>query len=63
MTDVVKARLALLASAVCFLLAACSDGGPDSEGNNDTMFTGFSLVIVIVILGLAFWFYTRKKRG
>lgn len=50
-------------ASLLLLFAACSDGGPDSVGNNDTIFTGVSGVI---LLGVAIWFlvrYLRKKKG
>jgi LPXTG-motif cell wall-anchored protein len=47
---------------VLLLLVACSDGGPDSTGNNDTVFTGLS---GIVVLGILIWLVVRhfNKKG
>jgi len=46
--------------ALAFLvLAACDDGGPNSEGNNDTIWTGLSgLLILIVVV----WLIVRAIR-
>jgi hypothetical protein len=49
-------------AAALMALAACSDGGPDSTGNNDTLFTGLS---GIVVLGIVIWLVVRhhNKKG
>ena len=51
-----------MAAVATLFLSACDDGGPDSDGNNDTLFTGLS---GIIILGVVIWLIWRamKKRG
>jgi len=59
MSDLVPARLYVALAAVMGMLAACGD---DENGNEDTLLTGFSgLVILIIVI----WVIARviKKRG
>lgn len=57
MTDVAKARLALLTSAWFFLLAAC--GEDDGEGGGPDLFLGLSGVVIAVVV---LWFVLRAIR-
>ena len=43
-----------------FLLAACGD---DGEGNNDTLLTGFSGLVIVVIVGYLLYRWFAKNRG
>jgi hypothetical protein len=43
--------------AVLLFMAAC---GNDDEGNEDTLFTGFSGVIILILI---VWFVARKVRN
>lgn len=58
--DVARARLALVVSAVCFVLAAC--GEDDGEGGAPDLFLGLS---GFVIACLVVWFIARaiRRRG
>lgn len=42
--------------AVLLFLAAC---GNDDEGNEDTLFTGLSGVVILVLI---VWFFVRRSR-
>jgi hypothetical protein len=42
--------------AVLLFMAAC---GNDDNGNEDTLFTGFSGVIILVLI---VWFFARRSR-
>lgn len=47
-----------------FLFTACDDGGPNSEGNNDTLFTGLSgVVIFIIVVWLVLRALRKRNRG
>jgi len=54
----VYARTFVWIPAVLLLLAACGDDG--EGGNEDTLFTGFSGVIILL---LVVWFVMRKVRN
>lgn len=42
-------------------LVACDDGGPNSEGNNDTLFTGLSGLVVVALVLWLLWRVMRRR--